>query len=166
MIDIKMTGTFPVIEENPIPQAMQEIADLMRESILQNFLSGGRPQWPYRKVGAFQTPVISNLGGLSGRIASKVESRFTADTAEAGIFDADSIDWIHQTGGTIDHKAIEGRLQVFTINGVTIFTYRTRRHDIKIPARPFVMFQSEDTEKILSTLSNVIMRNVKNEPIN
>jgi len=52
MIDVKITGTYPVVNTDfSVP--MEKIGNLMFDSVMENFLAGGRPnQWaPLKKTG-------------------------------------------------------------------------------------------------------------------
>jgi phage gpG-like protein len=58
---------------------------------------------------------------------------------------------IHQFGGTIHVPALHAQpgraLRWNGVNG-TVFARHTRAHDVTIPARPFLLVQPEDDEKI------------------
>lgn len=46
---------------------------------------------------------------------------------------------IQERGGTIRHPGASGKLQVFEVRGRTVFTMHTRPHNIRIPARPYML---------------------------
>lgn len=157
MIEAQLSGDFPTIEGDPIGGVMGDVAQLMEESILANIAAGGRPDpWlPRKKDGG---------KALQG-FARDISSRHDATTAEAGVFSAQPKHWVAQNGAIIKHPGSD-KLQVFTIDGVTVFTHHTAPHDIPEPRRMFVLFQEDDITAIVRLVSDAIFRGVKNEPIN
>ncbi len=153
MISVQISGTMPTMPSNPIPDAMQSVAEVMEESILANLAAGGRPdQWLPRKKD----------GGVALRgFMRDVSSRYDGSSAEAGIFNAEVKHYANQFGAEI--PPVEGKLMVFEIDGVTVFT--RRRRGFTLPARPYVMFQQQDVEDILRLVTNAVLRGVRNEPI-
>jgi phage gpG-like protein len=121
MINIQISGTLPKINTNLEP-AMEQIGDLMFDSVLQNFLAGGRPdQWaPLKKTG--EPSHLFQNGFL--------------------------VDNIHLEWGSDSTSVYVNKAAYYA----PYLQYGTK----KMVARPFMMFQGIDKEKILQILSNVI----------
>ena len=154
MINVQVTSTLPKITTNPIPDVMQQVADLMEKSILENITEGGRPTaWPLRKS--------DGAKALQG-FAKDISATATDSTATAGVFEPQIKHYAHQNGAHI--PALEGKLMVFEIDGITIFTRKRKAFDL--PARPFVMFQQSDITAITTLISDAILKGVKGEPVN
>lgn len=151
MINIQIEGKLPELNADLEP-AMQEIADVMFRSVQQNFIAGGRPdQWaPLMPLG--QSSHLYRTGNLFESL------QLAWDKSSATVFiDTARIPYaaILNFGGIIKHPG-SSKFQAFDLGGKMIYTHGTKAHDIPIPARPFMVFQEEDKEQILQTLSNAI----------
>ena len=156
MIDITISGSLPVVNSD-FTEAFETIADIMFRSVQENFIVGGRPnQWPALKEFGLAGSVASHLY-KSGFMFENIQLEYDGQHAKVSI-DTTRVPYaaIHNFGGTIDHPEVSGKLMVFNYGGGIVFTYHTKRHDINIPQRQFMMFQDEDREQILQTLSNAI----------
>ena len=58
---------------------------------------------------------------------------------------------IHNFGGVIQHPG-SSKLQVFTLNGKTVYTRFTKPHAIPIPQRMYMLFERIDRERIIEIL--------------
>lgn len=131
---------------------MNEIGQIVRNSVIKNFQEGGRPRWKphsqatilggilrrhFTKKGRLKEPVSRKLRGGkvlidTGHLMSHIKSKAYPDRAEIGtnvIYAA-----IHQFGG----KAGRGK-------------------KVTIPARPFLMVQPEDWEEIKKATLDYLM---------
>lgn len=163
-----------IIEDNGFTQRLEEITERTREiptsvfddigtilmmSQLKNFAVGGRPdQWPPSKrvlASGGQTLVKSGALRDSGRISDVGNDHVDVEWGRGLPYAA-----IHQFGGTINHPGSD-KLQVFQIDGHTIFTHKTRAHKIDIPARPYLLFQEEDVRRIGEMLTSFIIEGVE-----
>jgi len=155
MIDITISGSLPVVNSD-FTEAFETIADIMFRSVQENFIVGGRPnQWPALKEFGLAGSVASHLY-KSGFMFENIQLAYDSQHAKVSI-DTTRVPYaaIHNFGGTIKHPGSD-KFQVFPYNGGMIFTHGTKPHDINIPQRQFMMFQDEDREQILQTLSNAI----------
>ncbi len=156
-----ISGTFSKAPESLAP-VMTAAALYMDESVLKNFLEGGRPQkWQPTKSGA-----PSHLYGNGALLGSK---RHVSDDFSAALMIGGGIPyaWIHQEGGIIHHPGSK-EFQVFSVLGETVFTHGTKPHEILIPARPYMMFQDEDIQYLEELIGRYIVdfMNVNKEVIN
>lgn len=100
---------------------MQTISRIMLKSIQMNFTMGGRPQpWLPLKSGA-GTPLVG-----SGRLYGTINERSGNNWAEVGAGKGLDYAWIHHRGGVAG-----------------------RGHKSNIPARPYMVLQRSDIEKIV-----------------
>ena len=112
--------------------AMQIIGQIVRNSVLKNFMEGGRPKWRPSKRAMQGGKTLVDTARLQNSITAKAFS----DRAEVGtnvIYAA-----IHQFGG----KAGRG-------------------HKVTIPARPFLMVQPEDWTEIKAALTDHLLKGAK-----
>lgn len=155
MLTIEISGTLPQVNTDLTP-AFETISDIMFNSVLDNFLFGGRPdKWQNLKEFGVVSSYESHLR-KSGDLINAIQKGFDSQSATVGI-DTDVIPYaaIHNFGGTIKHPGSK-KFQVFSYGDSIIFTHGTKPHDIDIPARPYMLFQEEDKTKILQILSNAI----------
>ncbi|MDP3014247.1 MAG: phage virion morphogenesis protein, partial [Candidatus Subteraquimicrobiales bacterium] len=134
--------------------AMRLIGQIIRNSVVKNFMEGGRPQkWkPHAEatiMGGIRKKDFKKKGGLrvaasrrlskgkvlvdTARLQNSIKSKAFKDRAEIGtkvIYAA-----IHQFGG----KAGRG-------------------HKVNVPARPFLMVQGEDWTEIRAALTDHILK--------
>jgi len=141
MIQSEAKGAMPELVNN-LPDAMQQSADLMRQSIVLNFLMAGRPNaWPNLANHSFVKGSNSRFGTQdttplvrTGKMMNSVSSVATANTATAGMMgDFPRWYWIHQTGG-----------------------WAGRGHRSFIPQRRYVMFQDQDIHRIQALVAGAI----------
>lgn len=113
--------------------AMKIIGAIIKDSVLKNFMVGGRPKWrPSKRAMKEGGRTLVDKAILQNSINPKAFS----DRAEVGtnvIYSA-----IHQFGG----KAGKG-------------------HKVNIPARPFLMVQDEDWTEIKAALTAHILKGAK-----
>jgi len=149
MISIKIDGEIVDIKSN-MADAMRKVSLYMKESILDNIESSGRPSWLPLKNGAPAT-----LGGLKGQIAQAIQNNYGGNFAEAGIGSFPVLyAAIHQFGGVINHPGSD-KFQAFMVGGRMVFTHGTVPHQIQIQPRPYIMFQlPEDVDSIMDILKN------------
>ena len=153
MMNVEVTGSFPVLDNDWLTGAFERASQYMLESILKNFEQGGRPvAWKPKKGGFAESGGVSGipsfLGGPNGSIAQSMGKNFGNDYAEAGEITRflPYVD-IHNDGGTIDHPGSD-KFQAFQIGGKWVFTHGTRPHEIPMPQREFILFQDEDYPEI------------------
>jgi phage virion morphogenesis protein len=137
--------------------AMSIVGQIVRNSVIKNFMQGGRPEkWKplaeatilggirkkdFTKKGRLREPVSRRLRGDkvlidTARLMNSITSKAFADHAEVGtnvIYSA-----IHQFGG----KAGRGK-------------------KVTIPARPFLMVQDEDWSEIKAALTEYLLKGIK-----
>jgi phage gpG-like protein len=135
--------------------AYARAAYIMLRSVERNFQVSGRPRWRslssstlgnYRLRGdARRKPLLrtrrlyDSMRATHGRNGARVES---VGVRYAGI---------HQYGGSVQLPEIRPRnkraLRFWTRGGI-VLTTRARAHGIRIPARPFLLLQEEDQDRI------------------
>lgn len=143
MIDMEINGTLPMVASDFSP-VMEKIAERMARSVQLNFDLGGRPGWVPLK-GVQETPLV-----LTGRLRRSIYKESDATTSEVGSRGVPYAG-IHQFGGTIKHPGSSKR-QAFRVGEEWVVTNYTRPHDIRIPARPYLVFQDSDIEEYKSML--------------
>jgi phage gpG-like protein len=151
MIDIQITGTLPKINAD-LSGAMQRAEEIMLASVQLNLMMGGRPPFNVKnKINS--TPLTG-----SGRMYKGVQS--THDNTSATVYMDDSV---RSSKGFFYPKSlndgatvppVDGKLMVFEIDGHTIFTYK--RKGFKLGPFPFMIFQSQDKERILKEYGDSI----------
>lgn len=147
--------------------AMRNIGEIIRASIDRNFASEGRPEkWQKSKRAEHE-------GGLTLTDTGILRRSFTVsaypDRAEVGT----NVKYaaIHQFGGDIQHPARERTIfmrqyKKGKYGGKTLFAKQSKAsfgmkvmggaYTIHMPARPFLMIQDEDWEKMERMLENYI----------
>ena len=112
-----------------ISKAMEKVATIMRRSIELNFKAGGRPtSWLPLKKGTGKP--LWGAGVLRGTLRTHSGGNF----AEAAIGGGLPYAWIHQRGGMAG-----------------------RGHKANIPARPYMVLQREDLDRIGKMLGEFIV---------
>ena len=114
--------------------AFNLIGQIVRNSVIKNFMEGGRPEkWkPSKRAMKEGGQTLAD----TGRLRNSIKSKAFTNRAEVGtnvIYAA-----IHQFGG----KAGRGK-------------------KVTIPARPFLIVQDEDWTEINFALTDYLMRNLK-----
>jgi phage gpG-like protein len=140
--------------ENP---PMKEVGDVIVESTVKTFAAGGRPEaWIANKKG---TPTLGGPASslVRNTVITGMGQTFVEVTGGKGLPYAS----IHQLGGIIKHPGSD-KLQVFIVDGKTVFTRHTRPHDIPIPARRWFRIQDEDVTMIVSLIKTFILQEERN----
>lgn len=175
MITFSIEGELPVVNAD-LSEVMRAVALLMEESVKLNFIEGGRPvHWEATKRG---TRAFYPFGDLFYSIR-KISG---ATWAEVSAGDNLPYARIQQAGGEFNvpitqqsrkffwamfFKTGDPKWQWMALSNKSSF-------HIRIPARPYMMFQDEDVEKILSLIGGGIVQfdvshglysNVKYEPV-
>jgi phage virion morphogenesis protein len=120
-----------ISKTSDLSPCMRNIAMIMKETVLENFDRGGRPQsWvPSRRVReeGGQTLILKGMsGGLMGSITSK------SDKTAAIVGTNKDYAELHQFGGRILNSAGEKAA--------------------KVPARPFLVIPDEELQEIMDTI--------------
>jgi len=117
--DMRQKGDIKIKDD--LGPIMQTISRIMLKSIQLNFTMGGRPQpWIPLKSGG-GTPLVG-----SGRLYGTINERSGNNWAEVGAGSGLPYAWIHHKGGMAG-----------------------RGHKASIPARPYMVLQRSDIEKIV-----------------
>jgi phage gpG-like protein len=149
---------------------MKDAGKLMRESVLKNFVEGGRPSmWPVLSTG-----LPSHLA-QSGELAGSVMDYSGENWAE--VRSATPYSGIHQFGGTV-HPTFTVKMRRFfwamwyqTGNEMwkrTALKYAIgEKLNINIPPRPYMVFQEEDKKALHELFQGTIIKfiNADRRPI-
>jgi phage gpG-like protein len=151
--------------KDPTP-AMRIIGQILRVSIIRNFEAGGRPiPWKPSKKAKGKTLI------KSGRLMKSIKAKAYPDHAELGTNVIHAA--IHHFGGDIRHPARE-RILHFKQHkrgkhaGRTLFARESkatfgmkrkgRGYTIHMPARPYMMVQTEDWTEIKEALTDYLLK--------
>jgi phage gpG-like protein len=147
-----ISGTFPTSALDLSPW-MQQCSIMMLDNIRRAFGQGGDPHWLPLKSGG------PSFLFQSGALLQSNAADSGADFAEAGQFGGPIYQWIHQTGGVINHPGTQNGFG----RGIEI-----PPHMIPIPARPYAVWNEELVGKCLDVLQfgAVKFLNTNGEPIN
>lgn len=148
MLDFLITGKLPTVKTVEESGVMETIRDLMIESVRQNFIQGGRPAWQPKKDGS---------GFALGALYKSVDGANGADYAEvwAGAYSAKGYNYglAQNFGATI--PPVQNKFMAWQVNGKWI--YRYSRAGFELPARPFMVLQSEDISKIFELVPKALI---------
>lgn len=148
--------------------ALLDIGDVLEASVDQNFKAEGRPiKWKKLKPATIKArrqsgpQILNKTGELSLSVVSKVKG----NTVEIG----SPLEYarIHNQGGTINHpggtkyKVIGKGKAAFLKKEATDFDGITKPHKIKIPARPFLLFQKEDIVEAKDILQDHLLKGIR-----
>jgi len=136
--------------------AMREIGEIVRTSVERNFAAGGRPKWD-------ESARVKREGGQTLSLTGRLRRSFARpDAVQAGndrVSLGTNVDYaaIHQVGGKTGAHVIKAK------NGKALF-WPGARHPVKsvnhpgstIPARSFLMVQSEDWTEIESVINRYL----------
>lgn len=162
MISVNISGEFPTIP-NRLP--MQDVEKRLLTTIHTNFAVGGRPPWEPLRSGVQETPLVA-----SGRMYRSVRSRSDENSAEAGIENAEPYMMAQQYGAVTHPRVTERSKAFFWAMWFQTGELRWKRMallpegtvlNVRIPARPFVMFQDADIDWILKRVENAIVSGPK-----
>jgi phage gpG-like protein len=137
--------------------ALARIAVILHKSVLKNFKVGGRPKWAPLKASTEASRRKGSHRPLedTGRhIRDTITPHWNGSEARVGPGPG-PIPLVHQTGKTISIPAIRpvrARALRFWTPGGFIFRASAKAHKVTIPARPYLVFQSEDVTAITRTL--------------
>jgi phage gpG-like protein len=153
MLDIKLTGQLPWLNAELEP-AMRNIAELMYESVRENFLTGGRPMaWPPNRAG---TPTLRASGTLEksiqkmsgdgwAKVGTNLGYAFTQNFGRSFVPSKSAIGFFWARF----YETMDSRWKWMALAGIGGKVF-------KIPQREFMMFQEEDKAKILEMLNSAI----------
>jgi phage gpG-like protein len=130
--------------------ALKIIGEIVRTSIAENFLAGGRPT-------AWKPSIRSSMSGGNTLIDTKILMNSLTvkpidnDTVAVGT----TVDYaaIHQFGGTI--SAINAKYLKFMRGGKG--TPWASKQSVTIPARPFMMIQDRDWQTMAAAIRKYIL---------
>lgn len=151
-LDVQIQGGLPKANLPEQTAVFKKIEEYMVQSIQKNFLEGGRPAWQPKKDGTSFSlgRLFRSISGISGaNYASVSAAAFSKTGYNYGL--------AQNFGAKI--PPVEGKLMVFEIDGHIIFTYKRKGFDL--PARAFMMFQDEDVDYILRSLSQAVFEGTK-----
>lgn len=134
------------------PYVWDSIADILLQSVSENFQISGRPEaWlSSQRVMKYGGKTLVKSGALmaSGLVAERTENAIAVSWG-AGLEYAK----IHQFGGTIMHPRMRKSVLKSGKKG-KLKAVEGGEYPIDIPARPYVMFQPEDIDKIVLTFQD------------
>ena len=162
MIQAEMTFFLPEIQKDVTP-FLHKIGERMTRSVQRNFEIGGRPVWTPTKSG--ETPLVT-----SGRLYRSIGYRLEGDdTVVIAPMPEPKYARIHQEGGTV-HPTVTMKSKAFflamwlqTRNTMWLGLLNNKKYpigsklNIRIPARPYLMFQKEDVDWIVDLLKNAVI---------
>lgn len=140
---------------------MKSIARIAVASVQENFRIGGRPKWAANALSTLRRkggkPVLFFHGFLRNVVFSA-----NATTARVGVQpNTEAYAAIQNFGGTIKHPGGTPYWSSVERPGLAEFVSKavgakynlpvTKPHDIKIPARPYMLLQPEDLDDIKTT---------------
>ena len=143
----------------PMTPVMAEIAALIKSSVQENFIQGGRPdKW-------VESRRVKKDGGQTlvegGRLRDSIIDHATATTAEVGT----NLKYaaIHQFGGPIKRPAHE-RVLLFDHSRKFATAKKAKYgmkatiggHTTNMPARPFLMIQEQDQAAIVGIIQRYL----------
>lgn len=154
-----------------IGPALEAIKEDLKASIDENFIRQGRPKrWKPLKRSTIKkrrlkqqtgTKILQASGGLATSITGNVRGN------KIILGSPKEYARIHNEGGTIRHPggtkyAHVGPGEVrFLRKSATKFDGITKPHNIKIPARPFLLFQKKDIREARETLADHLLKGLK-----
>ena len=153
MVRVWLEGALPGAGNDPVSfkGPMKEVADYMLGSLRENFVQGGRPEtWAPLKSGE------ASFLRQSGRLFQSLAMESGEHWAEAGPADFPFAAILH-FGGVINHPGSK-KFQAWMSGGEWVFAQGTKAHQIPMPARPYVMFQTEDFDTISAMLARGMLK--------
>jgi len=155
-----------------LSRPLDKILAVTLSSIEQNFQSQGRPKkWQGLKASTKRKRGLEGkwpgkILSVSGQLASSVNGRVDGNAVLVGSNKKQAR--IMNQGGTIKHPGgtrfrFIGKGKVrFLTRGQSLagFSGITKPHDIKIPARPFLLFQDKDIDKAEKILAKHLLEGV------
>lgn len=128
------------------PSVWDSVSDILLQSVTENFLQGGRPdKWiPSQRAMKEGGKTLIQSGALmaSGMVSERTD---TSVSVTWGV----GLDYalIHQFGGVIKHPHMRRKVLKSGKKG-KFAQVEGGEYEIVIPARPYVMFQAEDIDRI------------------
>lgn len=162
MIAFYIEGGLPAVNPN-LSKIMQNVAELMEDSVKLNFIEGGRPAWE---------PLKSNIAGRKqafyppGSLYRSIKKSSGDTWAEVSAGEGLPYARIQQEGGFVNIPITAKSRKFFWVmffnTGDEKWKWMalTKRsvYIMHIPPRPYMMFQQEDVGKILDMIGNGIIR--------
>ena len=137
----------------------EEIGLILRKSVDENFEQEGRPNWDEWSPAYGETkPAGDKILTGSGDLRRTIDS--AADAEGVTIFSPEEYAAIHQFGGQTKPHEIKARFASvlhFFMGATPIFAKAVQHPGSKIPARPFLMVQDEDYEKMADTVEQYLL---------
>lgn len=157
----------------PLQRAIKEV---MIPSFRTNFETGGRPTWPALSNATWDTRTKLGWSGggpllLSGNLmkVATQQNIWTVTGQSASIRDLPQKAWygkVHQAGAgggrrtTTRRRAVRGRGGIIRYLGARDSDGGGRGY-VSIPARPFILIQPEDREKVAEVFENWLGERMK-----
>lgn len=170
MIQFSIRGSLPRINSD-LSEVMREVSQLLKDSVIQNFDEGGRPRWqPLKYDGLFKTPLI-----MSHRLYSSVKSSSDSNSATVTAGEGLGIyPFVQQFGSThtvpVTPRSVAYFWWMFNSTGeegwkrMAIAGNKNKFFQVKIPARPYMMFQEEDITKVMELVGSGLVTFSQTEP--
>lgn len=162
MISFQLTGTLPRINTD-LRETMAKVSDLLKASVQRNFVEGGRPSaWEATKPQTVESQApLFRSGRLFGSIENASDETSAEVSAGSGL---GSYPFVHQFGSDhtvpVSQKSLGYFWYQFHQTGdekwkaMAIVGQRQGYFVVHVPARPFMMFQDEDIERIMELVGN------------
>jgi phage gpG-like protein len=159
MIDIQITGTLPQVNYD-LSSYMQKVEEIMLASVQLNLTMGGRP--PFNVKHTNETPLVGTGKMYKGLRSTSDESSATV-YMDSSVLSKPSKSYpqgyfypqaLNDGAEVRAVESSEGKLMVFEIDGMTVFT--RRRKGFHLGPFPFMVFQQSDVENIMALLPNAI----------
>ena len=137
----------------------EEIGFILLKSVDENFEQEGRPDWDEWDPAVGETkPPGDKILTDSGQLRRSV----THDADAEGVTIGSNLEYaaIHQFGGQTKPHEIKARFASvlhFFMGQTPIFAKAVQHPGSKIPARPFLMVQDEDYEKMADTVEQYLL---------
>lgn len=159
MIDIQVSGTIATIPEGYFKYRLEQVADLLWDSVKDNFLQGGRPE-KWKRLANGEPRRLIKSGKLFGRIHKRVFVEGDTPTAEVFVRDPEPY-MFAQHFGAVTHPTVSEQSRkffwaMFHSTGDEKWKWmalsRKKKFTVVIPESPFMIMQDEDRQKIMELL--------------
>ena len=164
--DVKVTLKGIVDKSNDLSKAMKEISIDLRSSIEYNFEVGGRYSSPGSLIGGSKKWEISKYGGgrliRDGLLSQSFNNSYDKNSATVGTNKVYA-PILNFGGKTKPHEIWHRNFKAlgFMRNGEKVHYGKVNHPGSNIPARPFMVVQSEDIEGFKETLLEHLTEGIK-----
>ena len=152
MLDIQITGTLPQVNTD-LSSFFKQAEEIMLASVQLNLLSGGRPPFNVRSESVDHTPLNAS-GKMYRGVMGKSDAMSATVYMDSSVVSKKGHFYPQTLNDGAEIPPVEGKLMVFEINVMTVFTYK--RAGFHLGPFPFMILQEEDKPRILELLPSAI----------